>query len=233
MKKYLAAAALTAVSIVPMSANAETQDALTMQLSGIMPDICTAKFQAPTAAQRGGFLGFDRIDNAQATLINDNDGLQASFAFNVPNQTDPSDDTVGEINAPFIRMTADFFCNGAYSLTIQAANGAFVNSETVTNTAQFSNQLNYVLNIDIEGRARIAQEFAGETAAQEIVTNGVEIDGDIVFRLQTGQGRVEGGEDKKLIAGLYQEAITLSFVQDGTSPAIAFVNAPAASFAAN
>ncbi|MEM1159450.1 MAG: hypothetical protein AAGJ28_00830 [Pseudomonadota bacterium] len=227
MKKFLAAAALTAVSIVPMSATAETQDALTMQMAGVMPQICTAQFKTPNAGQISGVARDRRV------LTNDSDGLQAAFLFDVQNQTDPSDDTVGEIERIVMRSRADFFCNGAYTLTIEPANGALINQTSVSNTAEFSNQLNYRLTIDIGDEPRIVRDFTGSVAQDNVVSGGAEFDGDIVFRFVTDQSAVDGGADKKLIAGLYQEAVTLSFVQDGDSPAAAFTNAPAPVFAAN
>ena len=42
------------------------------------------------------------------------------------------------------------------------------------------------------------------------------------FTLSTGQSQVVGGSGKALIAGLYQEGITISMYQDGTSPAKSF-----------
>lgn len=236
MRKLFASAAIAAV-LVPASAMSESSDSLSIHMTGVMEDICTIQFEGGQSVQTGN------VENARLRVAEDRAAV--IFDLKVNNTDDPSIATeerggIGRVARTTASFTADFFCNGDYQATIATTNGAFTNADPVFNEGDFTNQLGYRLDVtfDTDGETSNPDNLSirangtlGDTVGP---IEGSQHDGVVTFAFQTGQNFAVGGAAKALIAGSYQEALTVSFVQDGTSPGAQFAAAPRqARFASN
>ena len=240
MKKLLATAAVAAL-MTPFAAMAESEDSLSIQMAATVEDVCTVAFDsaAGTVAGNGatgGALNTATVTNAGVGTANPGTA-EVQFATLIANSDDPLSATIGDIDTVTITLTAELFCNGDYDASIDFANGVFQNTVPVTNITDFSNQLAYNVTVSFDTDSAnppfdsLAQDsLAGD---QLNLPGGSQHRGQISIQIVTGQGDVVDNtgvrdSDHNLIAGLYTEAMTLSFVMDGVIPAVSFdTTAPA------
>ena len=228
IRKFAAAAMVVSI---PAFAVAESEDSLSIQMAATVEDVCTVTFNGAVGTLNGGGAG-----STGFTVTAGQDTATLDLAFEILNTDDPLSDTIGDIEDITALISAQLFCNGDYQATIQAANGAFLNADLVTNATDFSNALGYTVTTlfdvtdGIDGDPLGLTLNAAGTPLQSVVDTGTQHNGQILFTISTGQlnvianGGVGPGTDSglNLIAGLYTEAMTMSFVQDGVIPPISF-----------
>ena len=209
MRKIFASTALVALA-VPTLALAESEDTLTINLSGEMEAICTAEFEATgtSIGSTGGDAGTVDIDGDAAT---------ATFAFNVDNTDQPTNDaTIGRISSVTGTFIVDVFCNNDFTLNMASTNGAMVHSgeDGLENTAAFADELEYELQVSGLFGVVGAPEL-DTAAATELDVNANETDNDVTFSLSAEQGALP------LISGTYEDTITLTFSHDSIGEVVA------------
>ena len=241
MKKLLATAAVAAL-MTPFAAMAESEDSLSIQMAATVEDVCTVAFDddvtSNTLTGSGANLGAGGTNGVVTTGLGDT--ATVDFATEILNSDDPLQDTIGDITDVQILITAELFCNGDYNASIDAANGLFQNTEGVVNTADFSNQLAYDVNVTFDTDSAASNPALtpfDSLLDPTLNVAGSQHRGQILIEINTGQDDVVSGGARSaahnLIAGLYTEAMTLSFVMDGAIPAVSFDTAAPAAQTAN
>jgi hypothetical protein len=223
MRKLLASAATLAV-MAPMVASAESADSLAIQMNATVEDICTIAFTDadPTSS---GLTAFS------ATVDQAGDSAQVFGEVTIQNSDDPSLDTIGDIDDFTVVFTANFFCNGDYEATIATTNGGLLNADDVNNTANFSNKLGYTVSTTFDATAETENPIltlnADGVATSVGPVTGSQHNGVITVTVSSGQSNVisDGGATDaslNLISGLYEDAMRITFAQDGFVPSAAF-----------
>ena len=209
MKKLLATTAV-AVLMTPFAALAESEDSLSIQMAATVEDVCTVAFDDITGTVTGNGATGTASNSVVTTGLGDT--ATVDFATEILNSDDPLQTTIGDITDVQIQISAELFCNGAYNASIEATNGRFQNTDTVTNVLDFSNQLAYDVNVtfdtNTEGDNPALTPF-DSLASPTLNVAGSQHRGQILIEINTGQDDVVDtaanlrSPTHNLIAGLY------------------------------
>ncbi|MEM6624049.1 MAG: hypothetical protein AAF674_17640 [Pseudomonadota bacterium] len=185
---------------------AEILDSATLRLTGYVADTCVVR-GVPTvnAAGTAGYRAAVAADQAQI-----------AFRFDVANRTDPSRSDIGSISSGQIDVEFDLYCNDYFQFTVESANGGLVRGGDAPTSSAFTGRLDYDVSV----------RFASGHVSQATATGATMLIDDETVPPQRDKATMTVAFDNpagaRLGAGLYQEALTLSFIQDGATPPSSF-----------
>ena len=201
----------SALCFCAYSVQAQDLDSAQVQMTGVIADTCSVdgitSISSPTLAS----LNTSALGAGVKVASLD-------FEFPIPNTDNPLNSDIGAIDAFQIEVLIDLYCNGEFQFTVEASNGAMVNTDNLLNSNQFTNALTYTVDFAFpDGSSVPSTQSSG---APGVVVSDASVpaqDGDALLTLSFANPGTA-----RPIAGLYTEALTVSFVQDGITPPSSF-----------